>query len=406
MSFFTYKAINSNGEIVKGFVEGSHPDLAYDLVSSSGLYVLSIRPTSRFSNLYLKKIKTWGIKTKDVVEFANNLSVMLRAGLPLITSLQDIADTTDNKKFRSRLLDIKRAIELGSSFSSALSYHRDIFPEIFINLVKVGEETGRLERSLSDVAIHLQRMQNLKEAIIRALMYPAFAILGTTGAILFWLIYVLPKMADLFNTMSIKLPIITQILIMASDFSRANWYLFLLVPVVIYVIIKLLSRQERTKYYVDAAKLKAPIVRLVVYNKLLALFAEQLRILLTAGITVDKSFDIMINVVNNVVFKRALERVKEDILLGSRINEALKKHNSLFPNMVVRMISIGEASGNLGEQLDYLARYFIDKLDDISQKMGKLLEPIIIIIVGSIFMIIILGLLSPIYDLISGIGAQ
>jgi len=406
MPFFTYKAIDSNGDIVKGVVEESHLDLAYNLVSSSGLYIINIRPTNKLFNLYLKKVKAWGIKTKDIIEFANNLSVMLRAGLPLITSLQDIAETTDNKKFRSRLLDIKRSIELGSSFSAALLYHQDIFPEIFINLVKVGEETGRLEKSLSDIAVHLQRMEDLKNAIIRALMYPVFAIIGTTGAMLFWLIYVLPKMANLFTTMAIELPAITRFLMVASDFSRANWYLFLLVPTIIYIIIKLLSRQERTKYYVDALKLKAPLIKLIVYNKLLALFAEQLRILLTAGITVDRSFEIMTNVVNNVVFKRALEKIREDILLGNRINEALKKYNTLFPNMVVRMISIGETSGNLGEQLDYHAAYFIGKLDDVSQKMGKLLEPIIIIIVGSIFMVIILGLLSPIYDLISSIGTR
>jgi type II secretory pathway component PulF len=143
---------------------------------------------------------------------------------------------------------------------------------------------------------------------------------------------------------------------------------------------------------------------MIIYNKLLALFAEQLRILLAAGVTIDKAFDIMIKVVNHSVFRRTLQDAKENILLGSRISEALKKHSNLFPNIVTRMVAVGEATGNLTEQLDYLSEYFLNKLDDLSQKLGKLIEPIVIAVIGSMFLVIILGLLSPIYDLIGGIG--
>lgn len=404
MPFFSYRAIDNNGEIVKGLVEESHLDRAYDSISSTGLHILNIRPSGRFTDLYLKKIRAWGIKNKDLIEFAGNLSVMLKGGLPLITSISDIAETMDNKKFRDRLIDIKREVELGSGFSGALTHHRDVFPELFINLISVGEETGRLDESLSEIAVHLQRMEDLKSAIIRALMYPVFAFVGTTGALLFWLIYVLPRMSQLFTAMDVTLPAITQALIAASDFSRAHWYLLFLVPAAAYSSVHILSSYERTKYYIDAAMLKIPVVKLIIYNKLLALFAEQLRILISAGVTIDRSFDIMIPVVNNVVFKRALSDTKEDILLGGKISDALRKHYTLFPNLVVRMISIGESTGNMSEQLNYLSEYFLKKLDDISQKMGKMIEPIIIIIIGSIFMVIIMGLLSPIYDLISGIG--
>jgi type II secretory pathway component PulF len=404
MPFFTYKAIDNNGEVVNGQIEGTDLDLVYNNIAASGLHILNIRQSSNLSNLYLKKAQSWGIKGKDIIEFANNLSVMLRAGLPLITSISDIAETLENKKFRSKLLDIKSSIELGSSFSIALSQHQDLFPDIFINLISVGEETGRLDESLTDIATHLQRMEDLKSAIIRALMYPVFALVGTTGALLFWLIYVLPKISGLFTSMDIELPPITQALITASDFSTKYWYVYILIPVGIYIIYTLLSRNSKTKYYVDAAKLKIPIIKLILHNKLLALFAEQLRILVAAGVTIDRAFDIMIDVVDNDVFKRALVDTRENIILGSRISDALKKHSRLFPNMVMRMISIGETTGNLNEQLENLSTYFLDKLDDISDKMGKMIEPIIIIVIGGIFVVIILGLLSPIYDLIGGIS--
>jgi type II secretory pathway component PulF len=166
----------------------------------------------------------------------------------------------------------------------------------------------------------------------------------------------------------------------------------------------MLSQIERTRYYLDAAKLRIPIVKLILHNMLLALFAEQLRILVAAGITIDRAFDIMIKVINHAVFKKALIEIRESILLGSKISEAIKEHKPLFPNLVIRMISIGESTGNLNEQLNYLSEYFLKKLDDISDKLGKLIEPIIILLIGSIFVIIILGLLSPIYDLVAGVG--
>lgn len=406
MPFFTYKAINSDGELLKGIVEDIDAANAYDNISASGLHIVKIRQSHRLSDFYLKRLRSWGVRTSVVIEFASNLAVMLRAGLPLVTSISDIALTNDNKRFRARLLEVKRAIELGSSFSSALSAHHDIFPEILINLVSVGEETGRLDESLAEVALHLQRMEDLKNTMVRAMMYPVFALVGTTGALLFWLIYVLPKMSSLFTSMDVQLPALTQYLIVVSNFSQTHWYIFFIVPIAFFFIILLLTKREATKYYVDAVKLKIPILKLLLSNKLLALFAEQMRILVTAGVTIDRSLDIVINVINNSVFKKALVDIKENILLGSRISDAVKKHEELFPNLITRMISIGESTGNLNEQLNYLSEYYLKKLDDISQKMGKMIEPVIILIIGSIFLIIILGLMAPIYDLISEIGKR
>lgn len=406
MPFYTYKAINSDGELIKGIVEDIDDTSVYDNISASGLHIVKIEKARSFEDFYLRKIRSWGIKLNLVIEFASNLSVMLKSGLPLVTSISDIAMTTDNKRFRARLLEIKRAIELGSSFSSALSIHTDIFPEIFVNLVSVGEETGRLDQSLSEVAVHIQRMEDLKSVMLRALMYPAFALIGTMGALLFWLIYVLPKMSSLLISMDVKLPALTLFLIAASSFSQEYWYVYFAVPAVISILVTLLSKRESTKYYVDAVQLRIPILKLLLFNKFLALFAEQLRILVTAGVTIDRSLDIMINVINNSVFKKALVDIKENILLGSRISESVKRHEGLFPNLVIRMISIGESTGNLSEQLNYLSEYYLKKLDDISQKMGKMIEPIIIMVIGSIFLIIILGLMAPIYDLISQIGGQ
>lgn len=404
MPLFTYKAINYNGEIIKGVVEDDDIDTAYSNISSRDIHILNIRKANKFIDFHLKWFRTWGINTRDIIEFANNLSLMLRAGVPLLAALSDISETMENRHFRERIIDIKRMVELGSSLSASLSMHKDIFPEILINLIAVGEETGRLDKSLSDVAVHLQRMEDLKSAIKRALIYPTFAIIATTGALLFWLIYVLPKITEVFKSMAVEIPTITKVLIAISDFSRDRWYIFIFMPVIIFATIKLMAKKDSTKYYIDALKLRLPIIKLVVFNRLLALFAEQSRILIAAGLTIDRTFDIIIKVVNNAVFRKALTDIKENVLIGSRISEAIKNHPALFPNLVVRMVHIGEETGNLPEQFDYLSEYFLKKLDDISQKMGKMIEPIVIVAIGLIFLVIILGLMSPIYDLVSKMG--
>jgi len=404
MAFFTYKAINLDGKEIKGLIEGDDIGTAYNSVSSLGLYVLNIKKSNRLTKYYLDWVKSRGIKTQDIIEFANNLSVMIKAGIPLLTALTDISETMENKNLKEKIKDITRTVELGSSFAGALSTHRDVFPEIFINLISVGEETGRLDQSLSEIVVYLQRMEDLKSAIKRALIYPIFAIVATTGALIFWLVYVLPKIVGIFKAMEIKLPLLTIIIISASDFTQANWYLILLLPIIIFVAIKLLSKKEVTKYYIDIAKLKVPIVKLIVSNRLLALCTEQLRILLAAGLPMDRAFDITIKVVDNLVFRRAITAIREDILLGSRIHEAIKKQGMLFPNMVSRLIHIGEETGNLPEQLDYLSREFIKRLNILSQKMEKMIEPIVIGVIGGIFLLIIVGLLTPIYNLVAKIG--
>lgn len=404
MPFFSYKAVNSSGEIVKGRIEGSDIDLASDSVASSGLYILKMRKLNNFTNFISKNYKAGGVKTKDITEFTNNLAVMLRAGLPLLTSLHDISDSIENKTFGRIIQDIEKMIEHGSSFGMALAHHKDIFPEIVINLVSVGEETGRLDKSLSEISIHVQRMEDLKSAIKKALIYPTFAIVTTGGSVLFWLIYVMPKIVGLFETLTVELPLLTRILIASSNFSRAHWYIFFLIPVVIFSLFKILSNFETTKYYIDSAKLRIPIIKPIVFNKLLALFTEQFRILFSAGLRIERCFDVMIKVINNSVYKKALVSIREDILHGSRIHEALKKHNTLFPNLVTSLIFVGQESGNLPEQLNYLSEEFIKRLNDVSQKIEKMIEPLVIVSVGLLFMVIIVGLLFPIYDLISTVG--
>ena len=375
------------------------------MLAGRGLYILSISESGGINQGLRKFFGSGGkrIKRAEIIDFAGNLSVMIGAGLPILTTLSDISSATTNQSLRSILEEIGQSIELGSGFSDALEPHSDVFPDIFIRLVKVGEETGRFEQSLKEAAEHLQRIEDLSASIKRAMIYPLFAIVTTFGALAFWMIYVLPKMVVTIQGMGVKLPLLTRGLIKASALSQSYWYVAIILPIVGAIAIKLTKRNEQGSYQIDRLKLKLPIYSLIEYTRLLALFSEQMRIMIVAGLTFDKTLDITAEVMGNEVFRRAIENIREDITYGSSIVDALKRH-PVFPPLMVRMIGVGERSGTLDEQFSFLASHYLKILDDTSEKLGKIIEPIVIIGVGILFAVIIAGLLLPVYDLVSKVG--
>jgi type II secretory pathway component PulF len=402
MPYYRYKAVNASGESVAGLIESTSPEEVEGFISTAGFYPVKIKETNPHIASFLRKLSASRIKRKDLIEFANNLSVMLKAGIPLLSCLEDLSIHNENRYFREKIQLLYNMIQMGSTFSNALSLHRDVFPDIFIRLVAVGEETGRLDMSLKNIAEHLERMETLASAIKRALIYPVFAIVTTFGAMLFWLIYVLPKIISLFREMEISLPLITRVLIKMSDFTVNFWYLIIGLPVLVFILWKILRRYKKVRYKQDSLKLKTPILRLIIENKLLGLFCEQMRILLMAGLTIDRIFELLENVIGNEVMKDAIHQSREDIMAGESIAEALRKHR-IFPMMLIRMVHVGEQTGNLDDQFNFLSSFYLEKLDDVTQKIGKMLEPIIIIFIGLFFVLILLGLLFPVYDLISKI---
>jgi type II secretory pathway component PulF len=313
MSNYSYKALDANGDVIRGILEADDASSVHKNLTTRGLFVLSVKESS----IMLKKISnrfiTWRIGRKDIIEFSSNLSIMIRAGVPILTALDDIIDTVDNKHLKSIISDIKKNIEMGSRLSDAVELHKTIFPDIFIRLVRVGEETGRLEESLSEVADHLQKLEDLASTVKRALIYPLFSLITTGAAVIFWLAYVLPKIMQVIRDLGVKMPLLTKILYELSKITEEYWYILLIIPVLIFLIIQTMKLKPKTRYYLDYIKIKIPIIKLLIYNRLLALFSEQLRLLITAGITIDRSLDVAADVMGNEVFKKAILESKKEI---------------------------------------------------------------------------------------------
>jgi type II secretory pathway component PulF len=400
MALFAYKAINTNGAFRAGIVEADDLEEAQKSLASGKLSILSIGHANRLVQFLRAGVFSGNIKRRDVIEFARNTSMVLKAGIPILDALEDMGQTTDKKALKDAILDIRGRITSGSTLSDALSANSRVFPDILIRIARIGEETGRLELSLMDVANHLQRLEDLAQAVKQALMYPVFVLMATGSALLFWIVYVMPKLFSIIKEMGVKLPIVTRMLLAVSAFAQSNWYLFPFLLIATIILIKVAKRKEVTRYYFDLILMKLPIVKLFIHSKLLAFFSEQMRIMVIAGLTIDRCFSVVSTSIGSEVFKRALGGIREKLLTGSHISDALKEYK-IFPPMVIRMFHIGESSGNLDEQLAFLSDYYFKKLDSLSAKLSKMIEPVLMGIVGIVFLIMTIAMLLPIYDVVS-----
>lgn len=403
MKHFAYRATDYSGKIIRGSIASETVEAAARDVSAKGLYIMSIRETAGQVALVGRYFLELQIKRADILEFTGSFSVMLKAGVPIITCLDDLIESTTNSSFKPILRDIQQRLESGSSISAAMAAQGTIFPDIIRTLVAVGEETGRLDESLREATEHLQRLQNLSGAIKKALMYPLFAFTATIGALVFWMLFVIPSMTSTLKSMGVKLPALTLLLLNTSALFQAHWMLLPLALVLAPLAIFLSGKHRGFRYLRDRILIKIPVVEVILFNKLLATFAEQFRMMIAAGIPLKRLFDLLVPAIGNEYFGANLLKARENILNGNPISVSLEQQQ-ILPPLVISKIRIGETSGTLDKQLDFLAKYYTKKLDDATENLGKIIEPLVMTVIGGMFAIIIMGLLLPIYDLVSNVG--
>ncbi len=397
---FAYKGIGVDGALAAGTVEAEDAANAERLLGARHLRVLSVKRTSAVAVALSNGSLPLRPSRRDAIEFARNMGAMIKAGIPILDALGDVSHTIEKKLFKDAVLDIRDRIISGSNLSDAFSVHPRIFPDILIRLVKVGEETGRLELSLLDVANHLERMEDLAVTVKQALVYPAFVFFVAGGALLFWVVYVFPKLISIIGELGGTLPLITRVMFSATALVRSSWYLLVLGIAAALLVIKVAKKKEAFSYYYDLFKMRLPIVKSLVHYKHVASFAEQMKIMTVAGITVDRSLTITAGALGSEVFKRALMHIRDRVSAGSRISDAIREHD-IFPNMVSRLVEVGESSGDLGGQFAFLSEYYFKKLDQISARLGKMVEPLMISVVGLIFVLMVMAILLPIYDVVT-----
>jgi general secretion pathway protein F/type IV pilus assembly protein PilC len=340
-----------------------------------------------------------------LAELLSNLALMLRSGMTLITALEEAAGSAEVPEIEDDMRDLVESIQGGMSFSSAADNYHHIFPKSVVHLLRMGEETGQLDRMLQDAADHLKRLQTIVTDTRNALLYPGFVVVTMTGGIFFWFYYVVPQIVDLFRDMDVSLPWITRLLITVSHYIQ-RYGLSCLVGLVLVVLLTFSARRSHKKlhYLIDRLLLKSPLVGTIIHASTLAYITEYFSLLLNAGIDILQTMRILSDSVGNSVYSRKMVEIQERLSTGEGISESFQ-NTGLFPRFVIRMLSVGEMSGNLTSQLDYVAGEYRRRLSNLVTLIGKMIEPAVLLFAGVIFGVILGALLLPIYDLLSRITA-
>ncbi len=397
---FIIKSITDKGKIAFSLTEADDYDYLLKILQQQKVVALNITPLPEKLSLFIPKGGR-KVRPEEVVELMENLHLVIKAGLPLYQGLRDLAEDSDSKRFKDMLLYIANAVHDGKSLSVAFEKYRDVVGSIILNLIKIGEETGQLEHTLQRAATFLKRTAALKKKAKGALIYPSFAFVAVMGAMLVWMMYVLPQMTGLFKEMDMVLPPLTLAIMALSDFlTKYIWYM--IGGLVLFIIAFRIAykKNQKVRYYVDLFVLKIPIIKQIISGFNIAFITEYLRLALVSGVPVFGALQTLVGNITNEPFKLALDKTKEDVAKGSQISTALAK-TKMFTPFTIRMIGVGESAGSLDAQLELISTFYYERVDYFAENIGKVIEPVVLIFVGGFMALVIAGLMGPMYDLIS-----
>ncbi|MFW6110088.1 MAG: type II secretion system F family protein [Patescibacteria group bacterium] len=400
MATFRYTVKDQQGKTRTGNVEASTKSRAVDVLREQGFTVITLREQRK--GFVLSKLTNAfkGVSTKDRVTFTRQLATMVGSGLPLTQALDILAEQAGESPFGEVLRKILVRVEGGSPLSDAMAEHPDVFPETYTALISAAEASGALQKVLERLATNLEKRAQLKRDVKGALFYPAI-ILGAmflVGGLL--LIFVLPKLKDMYSSFDASLPLVTQLFLSLSDFLVTFWWLVPIMGIGGFLGVKSLLATERGQRLWAEVSLKLPIFGLLVKRLTLVEITRTLSLLLVSGVPILDALDIAADSSGNLLFKEALVEARNQVERGEALADPL--HTSkVFPSIVARMVMVGEESGELGEVLNKLALYFEGEANHTIDNLTTALEPIIMLILGVGVGFMIISIIMPIYNLTS-----
>ena len=409
MSYFRYKLMEPTGRITSGVISLPYKDVMSAIShlergDNTTIYVKKLGVIASFIFQLVRVTFRRGVPRSFQAEFLSNISMMLRSGMTLTTALEEAASGSDRPDLESDINDMITNIQGGATFSEAADKYRYIFPKTVIYLIRIGEETGRLDEMLQDASEHLKRIQNIISDTKQALLYPSFVFIAMGAGMIFWFYYVVPKILALFKEMDVTLPSLTVFLLKISEFVQDNFLSMILgLALAVFIVVTAYKGNLRVKRSIDALLLKLPFSSTIISASTMAFITEYFSLLIRAGIDILQSLTILKESIKNEVYREKLGEVREGLTRGEGIADSFRDA-LIFPLFVIRMINVGELSGTLPEQLTHIAEDYRNKLSVLVATIGKMVEPIVLVVAGAMFAIIIAGLFLPIYDLVATVS--
>jgi len=396
---FAYKARNKEGQLKSGEVVAADQVRAEQLLAENGLVIISLEEKQ---DDILERLNPFGhsVANKDIVLFSRQLATLISARVPIIQSLRILQDQITNKYLLSIISDLITSVENGESLSLAMSKHPNVFGNVFVSLVKSGEVSGSLDKSLGYLADQLEKDYELRGKVKGAMTYPIFVIsaLFIVGGLMFK--FVLPNLTSVLKEQGGQLPPVSVFLISFTDFFNQYWWVFALVLAGGILGIRFYIGTPTGRHQWDLIKIRAPIIGDIFQKIYLARFARNLSTLVVGGIPIIKALEIVSEIINNVIYRDILLHAVTEIQNGKSISEGLANHKE-FPILVTQMVRVGEQTAQLDEILAKVAAFYEKEVDAKVSTLTTLLEPLIMILLGLGVGMLVAGVLLPIYNLAS-----
>ncbi|UKE71279.1 type II secretion system F family protein [Xanthomonas cerealis pv. cerealis] len=397
---FVWEGTDKRGVKMKGEQTAKNANLLRAELRRQGITpsVVKPKPKPLFGSAGSK------ISAKDIAFFSRQMATMMKSGVPIVGSLEIIGSGHKNPRMKKMVDQVRTDIEGGSSLYEAISKHPIQFDELYRNLVKAGEGAGVLETVLETVATYKENIEALKGKIKKALFYPAMVMAVALLVSSILLVWVVPQFEDVFKGFGAELPAFTQMIVAASRFMVAYWWMLLLVLIgTIVGFVFAYKRSPSMQHGMDRLILKVPIIGQIMHNSSVARFSRTLGVTFRAGVPLVEALDIVAGATGNSVYEKAVLRMRDDVSVGYPVNVAMKQTN-LFPHMVIQMTAIGEEAGALDAMLFKVAEYFEQEVNNAVDALSSLIEPLIMVFIGTIVGGMVIGMYLPIFKLASVVG--
>jgi type IV pilus assembly protein PilC len=398
MPLFKYVAKNEEGKTLTGTLEATDRDGLVSKLREKDLIIVSVNEAKEKAKAGGALFSRRSIGLDDIVVFSRQLATMVDAGIPLVSALDILGEQVGNKTFSDIILRVRDDVETGSSLSDALSRHQRTFSTLFVNMVKAGESSGMLDEILDRLANYLEKTSNLQKKVRSALIYPAVITVMAFVITAILLLKVIPVFKEIFMGFGAALPTPTQILINVSDFLTKYFFFAVGTLIVLGFVFLRYIRTEKGRLRFDSLILKMPIIGLLLRKVAVSKFTRTLSTLVRSGVPILNSLEIVGKTAGNKLIEQAVVRVHTSIKEGENIAEPLAK-SGVFPPMVVRMVSVGEQTGELEKMLSKIADFYDAQVDAAISGLTSIIEPLIIAFLGIVIGTIVICMFLPIFKI-------
>lgn len=395
---FQYQARTREGEIKTGQIEAVSKEAAIDILQKYNVFITYVKELDERPFL-MREVKINNISLRDIMAFSRQLSAMLGSKVPPAEAIYALGQKTTNKSFQEVIYKLASDIREGLSLSKAFAKHPKVFSSFYVGMIKSGEVTGNVPEVLKKITSHLEKDYYFRSKVIGAMIYPAMVTIVFFGVFIFLFLVVIPNITKTLIESGKKIPLVTQIVIDVSNFFVAYWWLFLVLFAGLAFFLFYYPRTQEGRRIFDRFLLKIPIFGTFQKNLYMARFSENLSTLISAGTPIAQSLESSAGLIGNTVYKDIITDARTKIMKGENISSSLEKYPNEISPLFIQMVIVGEKTGNLGDSLIQVFKFYQEEIDNFISSLSSIIEPLLIIFLAVMVGVLFAALIIPIYSI-------